>query len=239
MDSSANIIHPWGPQTQGDPPVFGDLQLDFPFDFGDLGLDLDLDLDLDLGDLGLPPPQTAIFGSPARPIIPSTLTPQQTVGLFNVYPHPSAFSPVINRRDLGLPFGNPNIPTGPIPMTSGVAPAMAPAPASLPPFIGANPATAIFGSPSGAPMQIVRPWDAPAGSSMGRATAVPVSSAYAGPGQAPVFHCACVQHGHPLVRVHNDTVEWVRPDVMKMTVYFNFSPNAAAEAHSCWECRDA
>ena len=232
MDSSsANIIHPWGPQTQGDPPVFGDLQLDFPFDFGDLGLDLDI------ADLGSP--QTAAFSAPAQPIIPSTFTPQQTVGPSNGYPHPSAFLPVINRRDLGLLFGNPNIPTGPIPMTSGVAPAMAPAPASLSPFIGANPATAIFGSPSGAPMQIVRPWDAPAGSSMGRATTAPAFSPNPGPSQAPIFHCACVrQHGHPLVRVH-DTVEWVRPDVMRMVVYFNFSPNAAIEAHSSWERRDA
>jgi hypothetical protein len=73
---------------------------------------------------------------------------------------------------------------------------------------------------------------------MGHATAAPASSANAVPTQAPVFHCACMQHGHPLVRV-DDTVEWVRPDVMKMTVYFNFSPNAAAEAHSCWECRGA
>jgi hypothetical protein len=212
--------------------------MNFPFDFGDL------DLGLDFGDLGLPP-QTVISDTPAQPTILPTLTPEQTVGLSNGYLYPLALSPtgsgapVIDRRDLGLLFGNPNIPTGPIPMTSGVAPAMTSAPASLSPFISANPATAMFGFPSSAPMQIVRPWDAPAGSSMGRATAVPVSSAYAGPGQAPVFHCACVQHGHPLVRVHNDTIEWVRPDVMKMTVYFNFSPNAAAEAHSCWECRDA
>jgi hypothetical protein len=80
----------------------------------------------------------------------------------------------------------------------------------------------------------------PAGSSMGRVITAPspVPSAYAGPRQAPVFHCTCVQHGHPLVRVH-DVVEWVRPDVMKMSVYFNFSPNAAVEAHSSWERLDA
>lgn len=238
-----DTIHQWGPQAQGDPTSLGDLQLDVPFDLGDFGLDLDLDIDLE--SLGLPPPQTAISGAPAQPINHSSLTPQRTVDLPDgEYAHPSTSPPAgssaaaINLRDLGLLFDNPNTPTGPIPMTSGVAPAMVSAPPPLSSFISANPVTSIFGSPSGAPNLIVQPWNAPAGSLMGRATVAPASSANAGSRQAPAFHCACVQHGHPLVRVH-DTVEWVRPDVMKMTVYFNFSPNAADEAHSCWECRDA
>ena len=241
MDPSVNLVHQWHPQEQGDPTFLGDLQLDFPFDFGDLGLDLE--------NIGLPPPQTAISDALTEPIIHPTLTPQQTVGLPDggyAHWHPSESLPagssaaVINRRDLGILFGNPNIPTGPIPMTSGVAPVIAPTPASLSSLIGVNPVPPIFGSPTGAPMQIVWPWNAPTGSSMDRAITppAPASSAYAGPRQAPVFHCACVQHGHPLVRVH-DIVEWVRPDVMKMSVYFNFSPNAAAEAHSSWERRDA
>jgi len=244
MDPSVDTIHQWGSQAQGDPTSLGDLQLDVPFDLGDFGLDLDLDLE----SLGLPPPQfgpqTAIC-APTPPITHPTLTPQRTLGLPDGgYAHPSTSLPagssaaVINLRDLGLHFDNPNIPTGPIPMTSGVAPAMA---SALPPlsfFSSANPVTPIFGSPSGAPTQIVQPWNAPAGSSMGRATAAPAPFAYAGPGQAPIFHCACVQHGHPLVRIH-DIVEWVRPDVMRMIVYFNFSPNAADEAHSSWERRDA
>ena len=37
----------------------------------------------------------------------------------------------------------------------------------------------------------------------------------------------------PLVRVKEE-VEWVRPDVMKMTLWFNWSPNAEAEAHEAW-----
>lgn len=239
-----NLVHQWRPQAQGDPTFLGDLQLDFPFNIGDL--------DLDLENLGLPPPQTAISDALTEPIIHPTLTPQQIVGLPDggyAHWHPSESPPagssaaVINRRELGLFFGTPNIPIESISMTSGVAPVIASTPASLSSLIGANPVPPIFGSPNGAPMQIVRPWNwnTPAGSSMGRVITAPapVSFAYAGPRQAaPVFHCACVQHGHPLVRV-DDIVEWVRPDVMKMTVYFNFSPNAAAEAHSSWERRDA
>jgi hypothetical protein len=37
-----------------------------------------------------------------------------------------------------------------------------------------------------------------------------------------------------LVRV-DDAIEWVRPDVMKMVLYFNWSPNAEAEAHESWD----
>jgi hypothetical protein len=37
----------------------------------------------------------------------------------------------------------------------------------------------------------------------------------------------------PLVRVKEE-VEWVRPDVMKMTLWFNWSPTAEAEAHEAW-----
>jgi hypothetical protein len=43
---------------------------------------------------------------------------------------------------------------------------------------------------------------------------------------------------HPLVRV-DDTIEWVRPDVMKMVLYFNWSAHAEAEAHDSWEPRGA
>src|SRR5712691_4620543 len=122
MDNmSVNLIHQWGSQVQEDPTFLGDLQLDFSFDLGDL--------DLDLENLGLPPPQTAISGALTEPIIHPTLTPQWSIELPDgEYPHPSAFLPsgssaaVINRRDVGLLFGNRTIPTGHIPMTSGVAP---------------------------------------------------------------------------------------------------------------------
>ena len=38
----------------------------------------------------------------------------------------------------------------------------------------------------------------------------------------------------PLVRIE-DRIEWVSRDVMKMTLWFNWSPNAEAEAHEEWE----
>jgi len=37
----------------------------------------------------------------------------------------------------------------------------------------------------------------------------------------------------PLVRIE-DRIEWVSRDVMKMTVWFNWSPDAEAEAHEAW-----
>lgn len=38
----------------------------------------------------------------------------------------------------------------------------------------------------------------------------------------------------PLVRIE-DYIEWVSRDVMKMTLWFNWSPDAEAEAHEAWE----
>jgi len=38
----------------------------------------------------------------------------------------------------------------------------------------------------------------------------------------------------PFVRVE-DRIEWVSRDVMKMTLWFNWSPNAEDEAHEAWE----
>ncbi|KAI0250962.1 hypothetical protein BJV78DRAFT_514141 [Lactifluus subvellereus] len=39
---------------------------------------------------------------------------------------------------------------------------------------------------------------------------------------------------HPLVRI-DDCIEWVSPNVMKMTLWFNWSPNADAKAHEPWD----
>jgi hypothetical protein len=41
-------------------------------------------------------------------------------------------------------------------------------------------------------------------------------------------------HRAPLVRVE-DQVEWVRPRVLKVTLWLNWSPNAEAEAHDPWD----
>jgi len=38
----------------------------------------------------------------------------------------------------------------------------------------------------------------------------------------------------PFVRIE-DRIEWVSRDVMKMTLWFNWSPDAEAEAHGEWE----
>jgi hypothetical protein len=66
------------------------------------------------------------------------------------------------------------------------------------------------------------------------ATTTADASVRAEPRQVPVSRCTCCKRVHPLVRV-NDTIEWVRPDVMKMMLYFNWSQNADAEAHESWE----
>jgi len=57
--------------------------------------------------------------------------------------------------------------------------------------------------------------------------------ARAGGAWAPVSHCSCCHRVNPLVRV-DDTIEWVRPGVMKMVVWFNWISNAGAEAQESW-----
>ncbi|KAI0269917.1 hypothetical protein BC834DRAFT_841644 [Gloeopeniophorella convolvens] len=48
---------------------------------------------------------------------------------------------------------------------------------------------------------------------------------------SPSIH---VPQGRPLVRVE-DTIEWVRPGVLRMTVYFNWSPDAEIGARGPWD----
>jgi hypothetical protein len=83
---------------------------------------------------------------------------------------------------------------------------------------------------------VVNPWDAntvsTGVSTVAAATGAPTTSASAEPQQ--VSRCACCKRVRPFVRV-DDTIEWVRPDVMKMVLYFNWSPNAETEAHESWE----
>ena len=90
------------------------------------------------------------------------------------------------------------------------------------------------------PEPLMRTWDANA-ASMGPATVAPAASGASmrtEQRQVPVPRCLCSKRAHPLVRV-DDAIEWVRPDVMKMVLYFNFSMNAEAEAHESWEPRGA
>jgi len=63
------------------------------------------------------------------------------------------------------------------------------------------------------------------------------ATAFAGGGdaRAPVSRCSCCHRVNPLIRV-DDTIEWVRPGVMKMVVWFNWTSNAEAEAREeSWE----
>ena len=91
------------------------------------------------------------------------------------------------------------------------------------------------------PELVVHPWDAraaPLGPAAAFAAAASTASVRAESRQVPASRCACCRRVHPLVRV-NDAVEWVRPDVMRMVLYFNWSQNAEAEAHESWEPRGA
>jgi hypothetical protein len=92
-------------------------------------------------------------------------------------------------------------------------------------------------SPAGTRMPIVvLPWGAaPTGASCARTAGPPPPRA---PVPTPTPFCRCHLRAHPLVRV-DDMIEWVRPDLMRMSVWFNWSPTADAEAHESWEQRRA
>jgi hypothetical protein len=197
-------------------------------------------LDLDVDYLGPAPQQTAILSALPRPVIHPILDTQPTLGVLDggntrysaASVVPAGSNPVVFNNLNGEPeslFGHPGLP---IPMTSGLVPA------SLLSPIQANPASLTFGPHTGASEPIVQTWDASAftfAAPIRHATDT-ASANTGGPRrrEVPIFHCACTRHGRPLVRVH-DVVEWVSPDVMKMVTYFNFSPNAGAEAHSFWD----
>ena len=122
---------------------------------------------------------------------------------------------------------NENIP---IHMMSGLVPEMAPTLASSSPlkWMTSTPRT---------PKPLGHPWDVSAASRPAAYT-TSVASERAGPSQVPASCCLCSKRAHPFVRV-DDTIEWIRRDVMKMVLYFNWSPNAEAEAHESWEPRGA
>ena len=108
----------------------------------------------------------------------------------------------------------------PFPMTAGPAPVHPPL----------TPMVPISGSPINASIPIVPMGTVPTAA----APTITSTFAHAEPRQVPTSRGLCPECVRPLVRVDN-TIEWVRPDVMKMVVYFNFSSNAEAEAHSSWE----
>jgi len=134
-------------------------------------------------------------------------------------------------------FGTQNI-SMPLPSEPALAPAPGSSSSSSSSSLNSmNPVSVdpTFGWPTGALNPVVRAWDATA-PSMARANTT-TAFVRAEPRQVPVPRCSCYRR-QPLVRV-DDTIEWVRPDVMKMVLYFNFSWNAEAKAHSSWEPHDA
>lgn len=103
-----------------------------------------------------------------------------------------------------------------------------------PAWPSSTPAVPISGPPISASVPLLRPLDASAvalGSAAASASpAITANFAHAEPGQGqvPASRGWCPECVRPRVRV--DNTEWVRPDVMKMVLYFNFSSNAEAEA---------
>lgn len=116
-----------------------------------------------------------------------------------------------------------SIQSVPIPMTSGPVPS------------GLAPSSLIWMTPIMPTSDpVIRPWDANTGpATIPALTSTAPWAAGAEPQQVPVSRCICRKRVHPVVRV-NDAIELVRPDMMKMVLYFNWSSNAEAEAHgSC------
>ena len=174
------------------------------------------------------------------PFIHPAVAPQSPFdGTYSLQMHPSAWHPTAPGPDSSAIYASGGggeqaaLAGVPVPsMTGTVTVPMAPG-AAAPPF---SPPTHVTTttvptsrSPAGARTPVVvRPWDA-------------VPTGASGPlpgGPVPTPFCRCHLRAHPLVRV-DDMIEWVRPDLMRMSVWFNWSPNADAEAHASWERRRA
>jgi len=192
------------------------------------------------------PPHITSYKAPQHTSLQPPFTFQLIPGIsedvqtFSMHPYPSAplpDAPSSSVFDTGV---QPSLSSAaaqsmaiPVPITSGMGPSSS---SSSLPFTSANAAPPTSGpSTDGALVPIVGLWD--------HADTVPMSQptrAEPEPGPPSGSHCPCCKQRrrvHPLVRVDN-AVEWVREDVMKMTLLFNWSPNAEAEAHESWEPRD-
>ncbi|KAF8469412.1 hypothetical protein DFH94DRAFT_773739 [Russula ochroleuca] len=188
------------------------------------------------------PPQSANFNGFPQPAARPAVASQPTIDVFgrtsDPITDPSASRPS-GSSSAGTQLSLSGIQN--IPMTSGLVPAMVPALASSSSLTQTT-------SVSPTPESLVRSqgWNSSA-ASMGSVafagagattTTATTTSMRAEPRRVPVFHCSCCQRLKPLVRV-DDAIEWVRPDVMKMTLWINWSSNAEAEAHGSWEPRGA
>jgi hypothetical protein len=188
-----------------------------------------------------PVPYITNFDAPQLPqpgIFPPIAVQPTFDGTYALRSHPSAshragsssaaFDDEQQRQRASL-FGIPDLL--PLPTPSGPAPALASSSVNwTDPVSSVTPAWS-----TGAPTPIVRTWDATAAAAAASATPGASARASAEPRQVPVPRLSFPRR-YPLVRV-DDTIEWVRPDVMKMVVYFNFSMNAEDEAHEPWEPR--
>jgi len=176
-----------------------------------------------------------------HPAVAHQLTFDTFDGAFSHSRQPSASLPAtsssaVGRAGVEQAASLSSIQNIPFPMSSRPAPA----------WPSSHPVVPISGLPISASVPILGPLDASA-VAIGSAAAVSPAAitanfAHAEPGQsqpeAPAYHGWCPECMRPLVRVDN-TVEWVRPDVMKVVLYLNFSSNAEAEAQPSWQRRGA
>jgi hypothetical protein len=172
-----------------------------------------------------------------HPAIAHQLTFNTSTGVFDHSPqpltlYPATSSPAVERGGAEQVASLSSIQNVPFPMMSRPAPS----------WPSSTPVVPISGPPISASVHLRRPSDASAVAMGSAATVAPATITtnfvHSEPRQVPAPHGWCPECVRPLVRVDN-SVEWVRPDLMKMVVYFDFSSNAGAGAQSSWESRDA
>ncbi|KAI9465041.1 hypothetical protein BJY52DRAFT_1184080 [Lactarius psammicola] len=172
------------------------------------------------------------FGEPQRTsrssphVIHPAVAPQSSFdGTYSLQTHPSAWCPGPSIALYGggeqaaALAGGQNMAVA-VPSTSGTMPIAIMPPAAAPSFFSTHVTVPTSGSPAGARTPVVRTWDAVTATTSG-------ASACAARQTVPTPFCRCNLRAYPFVRV--DSFEWVRPDVMKMIVWYNWSLDAEAE----------
>jgi len=175
----------------------------------------------------IPPetPPTATFHTLPQPTIPAILPgilQPLTFGTFD----PGDRAPLGNTVNPSIPMASLTVPSwsvtqvNPEPERGPVSGLQLGVPAGMPTMVPGN-ANATSTVTAGGPAA---------------ATTSTAVAAFAGASEAraPVSRCSCFHRINPLIRV-DDTIEWVRPGVMKMVVWFNWTPNAEAETQESWE----
>ena len=168
--------------------------------------------------------QPASFGSFPEPAIHPAVAQSPFDGTYSLQTHPSAWYPagpssaMYGGGGQAALAGGQNMAVA-VPSTSGTVPIAMMPPAAASSFSSMHVTVPTSRSPAGARAPVVRPWDAVA------ATAAGASACAAR--RVPTPFCRCNLRAYPSVRVDR---EWVRPDVMRMIVWYNWSLNAEAEA---------